>query len=51
MYSDGNSMERKRRAYNRVRDDPYYLKFGPIAEPKVRPADGVCGIAHAHLAQ
>jgi hypothetical protein len=35
MYSDGPNMESKRLAYNAAREDEYYVKFGPVASPKI----------------
>jgi len=35
MYSDSNSMEDKRNAYNEVRENSIYQNFGPLANPKI----------------
>ena len=34
-YSDGRSLETKRERYNAARNDQYYRKHGPVAEPKI----------------
>lgn len=39
-FADGESMEVKRMGYTASKDDPHYLTFGPMAEPKI-PVTGV----------
>jgi alkaline phosphatase D len=39
-FADGESMEVKRSGYTASKEDPHYLTFGPLAEPKI-PVTGV----------